>query len=588
MNNRLRYRFLYGVTAILALFLVASEMTFAAASIEVVTTPIEVKGEITSVTLYSSEARVERTLAIAEGVAGLRQVVVGPLPATLIDSSIQVEGTDGLASVSVQVHRSSGEPVESARVKDQRTQLKELQQSLLRLKREDQSLKEMRARFASILPNRSDDEDTPPNIDLVAWQGLLDLVQQGMERAASSRSALASRLREAQDKVQQAQRSLDLLLQNQERARAEVHIGIQDLNGAGGVIRISYLIPNANWRPHYEVDVDTVNHTLQLRAFAIVRQMTGEDWPEVPVSFSTSAPELGSDIPDLAAIRLNRPRYQDLPLKEAEITRLGRQVFLGDTRFRTGEMNFDGGTVLGGEEFYSYQTLMRRKLDHILPVFSNRGFLRTFSSVKPEQIPSDGESHRLLYAIKQLDFDEERICAPELNTAVFRRIIARVTGSDPLLHGTVAVFLGEDYLGQAIIQTTAPGEELVLDLGVDGQVTVKRIQRDSEEQVGIFSKAIHYRTDLELVVENFHSDPITVSLRERIPFTESDQLRVQIDRSATTHLPEGLESDDGLLSWALEVSPGEATKVRLVWWIAAPPDVQLTRREAPERLGKGE
>ena len=587
MNNRLRYRFLYGVTAILALFLVASEMTFAAASIEVVTTPIEVKGEITSVTLYSSEARVERTLAIAEGVAGLRQVVVGPLPATLIDSSIQVEGTDGLASVSVQVHRSSGEPVESARVKDQRTQLKELQQSLLRLKREDQSLKEMRARFASILPNRSDDEDTPPNIDLVAWQGLLDLVQQGMERAASSRSALASRLREAQDKVQQARRSLDLLLQNQERARAEVHIGIQDLDGAGGVIRISYLIPNANWRPHYEVDVDTVNHTLQLRAFAIVRQMTGEDWPEVPVSFSTSAPELGSDIPDLAAIRLNRPRYQDLPLEEAEITRLGRQVLLGETRFRTGEMNFDGGTVLGGEEFYSY-ALAGGKLDHILPVFSNRGFLRTFSSVKPEQIPSDGESHRLLYAIKQLDFDEERICAPELNTAVFRRIIARVTGSDPLLHGTVAVFLGEDYLGQAIIQTTAPGEEMVLDLGVDGQVTVKRIQRDSEEQVGIFSKAIHYRTDLELVVENFHSDPITVSLRERIPFTESDQLRVQIDRSATTHLPEGLESDDGLLSWSLEVSPGEATKVRLVWWIAAPPDVQLTRREAPERLGKGE
>lgn len=587
MNNRLRYRFLYGVTAILALFLVASEMTFAAASIEVVTTPIEVKGEITSVTLYSSEARVERTLAIAEGVAGLRQVVVGPLPATLIDSSIQVEGTDGLASVSVQVHRSSGEPVESARVKDQRTQLKELQQSLLRLKREDQSLKEMRARFASILPNRSDDEDTPPNIDLVAWQGLLDLVQQGMERAASSRSALASRLREAQDKVQQARRSLDLLLQNQERARAEVHIGIQDLDGAGGVIRISYLIPNANWRPHYEVDVDTVNHTLQLRAFAIVRQMTGEDWPEVPVSFSTSAPELGSDIPDLAAIRLNRPRYQDLPLEEAEITRLGRQVLLGGTRFRTGEMNFDGGTVLGGEEFYSY-ALAGGKLDHILPVFSNRGFLRTFSSVKPEQIPSDGESHRLLYAIKQLDFDEERICAPELNTAVFRRIIARVTGSDPLLHGTVAVFLGEDYLGQAIIQTTAPGEEMVLDLGVDGQVTVKRIQRDSEEQVGIFSKAIHYRTDLELVVENFHSDPITVSLRERIPFTESDQLRVQIDRSATTHLPEGLESDDGLLSWSLEVSPGEATKVRLVWWIAAPPDVQLTRREAPERLGKGE
>ena len=152
----------------------------------------------------------------------------------------------------------------------------------------------------------------------------------------------------------------------------------------------------------------------------------------------------------------------------------------------------------------------------------------------------------------------------------------------------MAVFLGDDYLGRSTIKTTAPSEELTLDLGVDGQVTVDRIQRESEEKIGIFSKAIHYRTDLEMTIENFHSEPVSILLRERIPFTESKQLKVRVDRSATTHLPEGLESDDGLLSWQLTVLPGEPINLRFVWWIEAPPDVRLTRREAPERLGEGE
>jgi uncharacterized protein (TIGR02231 family) len=224
----------------------------------------------------------------------------------------------------------------------------------------------------------------------------------------------------------------------------------------------------------------------------------------------------------------------------------------------------------------------------ILPAESNRGFLRTFSSLRPEQISSNGESHRLLYSIKSLEFTEKRICIPELNTAVFRRITAVLDGEDPLLHGSASVFLEGDYLGQATIETTAPGEELTLNLGVDGQVRVARIQRDAEEEVGLFSKALHYRTDLEMVIENFRQEPISVLLRERIPFTEDSDLRVKVDRTLTSQLPEGLGSDDGLVSWQLDVPPGEPVRLRFVWWIEAPPDVQLVRRDAPERLGKGE
>jgi len=585
--------------------------------------PDGVIGEVTSVTLYSRHARVERTLAVAAGEVGLRSMQIGPLPSSIIDSSIEIEGTAGLSSVSVQVNRSSGEPVESEEVQANRRLLKEREQKLLALQRKDQSLQQMRSRFARILPQLDDEDETSDLINLVKWQGMLDLVQQGMLGAARSRDELAPQLRESMQQVEQTRRELDELVVEGRRSRAVIHAGIQDLTGEGGVIRVRYLIPRAFWYPHYEVDVDADSGSMQLRAFAIVKQSTGEDWPEVPVHFSTSTPEQGSDLPELASLILKRDRYLDRddslavdplhrarPMMEARRRVKPDAIYYAGTEFELSlgdvdkladmdlpqfkmsyradglldQQRMNGFASLGIDEKQVLKTAAPTQL--LLPMMSNRGFLRVFQSVKPEAIPSDGQTHRLLYSVKNLNFTEERLCIPELNLAVFRRIIASLSGTDPLLRGTVSVFLGEDYLGQAVIDTTAPGEDLELDLGVDGQLVVERIQRESEDEIGLFSKAALFDTDLVLTVSNYHTESVKLLLRERIPFTESDSLKIRIDRTRSVPLPEGLDSDDGLLSWEIELPAGESEQIRLKWSIEAPVDVELLRREAPERGGQ--
>ncbi|MGE4612928.1 MAG: DUF4139 domain-containing protein, partial [Planctomycetota bacterium] len=302
-----------------------------------------------------------------------------------------------------------------------------------------------------------------------------------------------------------------------------------------------------------------------------------------------------------------RPRMEaQRALKPAEQFYLGEEIELSFAeedidkladmdlpQLRGGRVRFDGlldeqimhGFALRGSDEKQVMNIAA-PTQLLLPMMSNRGFLRVFQSVKPEAIPSDGQSHRLLYSVKNLNFTEERLCIPELNLAVFRRIIASLSGTDPLLRGTVSVFLGEDYLGQAVIDTTAPGENLELDLGVDGQLVVERIQRESEDEIGLFSKAALFDTDLELTVSNYHTESVKLLLRERIPFTESDSLKIRIDRTKSVPLPEGLDSDDGLLSWEIELQAGESEQIRLKWSIEAPVDVELLRREAPERSGQ--
>jgi len=583
-----------------------------------------VAGEVTAVIIYSGHARVERTIGVTEGEIGLRSIRIGPLPASIIDASIEVSGSPDLSAASVQVQRHRGEPVESEQTQAKRILLKERKEQLLVLQREDAALKRMRSRFAELLPELDDEHDGANLMDLTHWAGLLDLVQQGMAGAASSSAALAPRIREAKDLHQQAREELANLQQIGNRERAVIHIGLEDLSGKGGAIRVRYLIPQATWRPHYEIDVNSSTGSLQIRAFAVVGQATGEDWPEVPVRFSTSTPEQGSGIPELASLVIGRERYLDQDVYKEDIAGYalgdipGREMDLGirltlapqEAAGKLGEvyefkrnqlawysgpesqtLTIAEGLSLGSEEkslrygrlesngnLYKSQRYLGQ-----LPSNSNRGFLRIFSSVKPEAIPSDGQQHRLLYSVKNLEFDEERTCVPELSTAVFRRVIASLSGSDPLLSGSVSVFLDEDYLGQAWIETTAPGEDLELNLGVDGQVVVERIQRDSEDEVGLFSKAKIYQTDLHLKVTNFHDEMVQVLIRERIPFTESESLKIRVDRTKSAPLPAGLDSKSGLLSWEVDLAAGITESIEFIWSIEAPLDVELMRREAPER-----
>ncbi len=609
-GSRLRRRSL--LLSILLFTMVSQEATFASSKVN--TDVDQVSGEVTSVTLYSSHARIERTLALVPGESGIRTVSIGPLSTSIIDESIEVEGGEGLSSISVQVNRSSGEPMATPEVSEKREQLRQLEMQLLALQRAEESQKQMRERFARLLPVIADeDEDETDSsafpVALAPWQRFLDMVKEGMSSAASGQVELTSRIRELARKIDLLDREVQELTREGTRSRAVIKAVFHDATGTGGVIRVKYLIPQAYWFPHYEIDVDLENSSLEVRAFAMVSQTTGEDWPEVPVHFSTSTPEQGADLPELASVILSRERFNIVAASPAVQGGLGGGV---DARYQWGEevagkpalkaveklvrsdrgrnekRNKDHGIR---EQIRSRAVLGRSTRDGYLGKsgtsdLSNRGFLRIFSSVKPEAIPSDGQQHRLLYSVKNLPFKEVRISRPEIRSEVFRRIIAPLRGNDPLLKGSVSVFLGDDYLGQALIETTAPGEDLELDLGVDDQMVLKRIERQSEDQVGFFSKSDEFETDLQLQVTNFHGKPVTVEVGELIPFSESELIKIRVDRAKTSPLPNGLDSTDGLLSWNLEIPAGETVEIRLVWYIEAPPNVELEIRAAPERSGK--
>lgn len=550
-------------------------------------------GSITAVTVYPGLANVERTVALPEGKPGQRSLMLGPLPASFRDRSIRVTAEGDLQVLSVKVQRTSGDPVEPQRLKELRQRLEEARQALQALQRQDRTLASLQARYRGMVPGKPEPGKSGP-LSLDSWKGLTELILRGVESTTDQRNGLAPKILQADALVQQLNQELQQFEKLADRRMAHLEISTLDEKGTGGVFRIEYQIPGATWIPAYEAHVQGDRDLLQLRSYAEVRQWTGEDWPAVPMSFSTSLPESGAEPEELAAIKIERPRFLEsspvmspraVPQPEVSMDEMALPKAKGlkpaQARKRAQPAAIGGlSGEMGKAFFYAPSGIAQEPLD-------DRGFLTVFEAVHAEGVASNGSPHRRLYSLASIPFTAVHRCVPELETAVFRRLKMPLPGEDPLLAGPVSVFAGADYLGLTQIdRTVAPGEDLTIDLGILDQMGVQRFSEESEETRGILSRVIEYRTETVLKIENFGSEAESIEVMERIPVTDDEQVTIAIDEGRTEPKPLDMKPADGILRWDLTVQPGETFEVRLVWTMQIPKDKRLRRWDAPDRLGE--
>lgn len=68
--------------------------------------------------------------------------------------------------------------------------------------------------------------------------------------------------------------------------------------------RLSYLVRDAGWTPHYDVRVDDISQPVDLRYRAGVRQNSGENWDNIRLKLSTGDPNKNTEVPKLPTWRL--------------------------------------------------------------------------------------------------------------------------------------------------------------------------------------------------------------------------------------------------------------------------------------------
>ncbi len=514
-------------------------------------TPME--APVRAVTLLEDRAQVTRRGTVRV-TAGQNRIVVHGVAPVLQDVSLRAEILSGKARVAdARMRRGlrirTADKPEAARV---------LEEKIESLQRERQQVLEdqasSRARFERIQQLLQLGAEELP-VD-AGW-GM------GMAAQQDSFDALFRKARQLRESMLQATFSAErlaeeisaLLRQRQAMDRVDHQVvswlEADVLADADGEVelRIDYVVPNALWRPLHTARLLGRNQ-VQITSSAAVWQDTGEDWKDVELQFSTARSSLGIEPPLLQADLLTVKKKNEALVVQA------RQV-------QVQKAGLGSAPAAGGAR------PTPTSVD--LPGVDDGGETRNLRAPGKSSIPSDGRPNVIPLFTFEDGAEAALVTFPELEPKVFLRAVARNTSSSPMLAGPVELLQDNGFVGWTQTLLVAPQEKFELSFGPDDSLRVQREEKKSSKQHHV-SKWTENTTNVTIYLSNLSGDARTVVVTERIPVSEIEHVKVELDTDKTTGSP--VLDDNGFCTWKAEVPANGHLVLHLRFKVSLAPGVQ--------------
>ena len=301
-------------------------------------------------------------------------------------------------------------------------------------------------------------------------------------------------------------------------------------------LEIEYIVPGACWRPRHRAFMN--GDTVRFESDSCVWQNTGEDWMNVSLSFSTHRPSLGTRAPILGDDRISIVKKAKEDVVEI------REEAIEDTGLGGGAPGSAGSSSLPGVE--------------------DGGIVRNFRAARPADIPSDGRPYRVSIGSFESSSTSDIIVMPELSPYAFIRSIQSNTADYPVLAGPVDLSRDGGFVGRTKVTYMAPGEKFALGWGPDPDIRVHRTQSTHTREAGGLNAWERREYSVEIRLSNIGSGSKTMKIRERIPVSELERVRVKFDKDASSKAW-GVPDADGMLECPLTLEASDRTSVKLVY-----------------------
>jgi uncharacterized protein (TIGR02231 family) len=522
---------------------------------------------VTTVTMYPSNALVTREAEVPQG-KGTVELTISPLPTTVVVSSLNAEGSEGIRVLSTRFHSRTV-------VSDTREDTRKLQDELAQL---TAAREKIEADVKAVQENLK---------TLGKMEGFMGVSTiQATEKGALNAEAAITLAKYVRDTRLESSRELVKLEQevktNQAKA-AGIQARINELGagtsrterdavlvvdrgnaGAGGKVRLYYLVEQASWRPQYKLRAGKApKDPVQMEFLAAVMQNSGEDWANVNLVLSTAQPTLNASPPDLQPLRVAAqhkgtvaPRSGDVAELEDQVRNLRNkaQKDFNEKKPGTGSGLFNTAATLDQSfELHNPDSAIQRGCAVALREGPTVAY-RVSSSLA---VPSRPEEQVLEVARADLAPEFYYKSVPLITTHVYRLADFVNKTERVILPGEATMYIGSDFVGQMSLPLVAAGERFTVAFGVDPnlQVTRQLVNKAQTTQGGNQTLRYEYRT----TVSSFKNEQVKLQVWDRLPRPETDAISLNIVKST----PE-LSTDpayvrgprtQNLLRWDVTVEP---------------------------------
>ncbi len=359
-------------------------------------------------------------------------------------------------------------------------------------------------------------------------------------------------------------------LKKTQRRRNSQFKAIEILFESGGAQEIgilaSYTVDQACWTPTYKVDIAEKLERVQLTQFAEITQNTGEDWSDVALTVSNAAPTRGTHLPRPTSWLLRKQPVYPMP----------NEPMVGAVAAAPAEADFDG--LACGEAGALEDALCDEPADFVIAEQRETPISFEYRLPRNVDVGSDGDETLLPLLAKPIKGDFFHHIVPRLDPHAY--LVCSMPSDRELLTGQLNIHFAGHFIASTRLGAGLAGEDMLLNLGVDRSVQVKReptIDRLAETFFSVVERS-HVARELEyrIQVENLSEAKIHAKVYDSVPVSETDKFQVK----GLELMPEPDQRDWnerlGVMCWELDIPARQSDSIRMHFFVKYP------RKERPE------
>ena len=568
--------------------------------------------KITEVRVYRGGALVTREVPF-DAKAGPQEVVVGDLPERVVSASLYATGTDSVAIRAVRYRMTAVEEEPRPEVRALDDKIKKCQADMNRIESQLKVLKQRTDyldKLETFSAEKATDELSKGTLNPKSLTETATFIFTQRTQASDEQLRLEAEKETVQQTLQTLQRERATIAPTANRTRREAIVFLDAERAGPARFALSYLVDAVGWAPAYSARLDASHEKLALEYHAVVTQTSGEDWPDVKLTLSTSHPRMLAAAPLLAPLRIalvsggeqaerqaaaeGAKDYTDKKRQLAQQIRSGGygtgtvrgpqgpqgpQGQQGPAGGIGGMMPGAGGYMVAppaqpGMEFaladaFLNENALAAQLQNIELTASDEAVRMSKAMAAedteglavdydiPGRVSLQSRRDQQMFRIATLDLkaDFYYTAVPLLTDYVYQAVDAVNTSDTPLLPGPYNAYLDGAFAGQGSLPLVARGQSLTVGLGAETQLRAARELEDKTTDIRGGNNLLTYTYRLRL--RNFMDQPVKMRVWDRMPQAPDKQVTV------TLITPEPPLSEDavytsyekprGLLRWDVEV-----------------------------------
>lgn len=504
-----------------------------------------VPSTLRSVTVYRSGAEMVHT-ATAFLAKGENALVIGDVSNTVEPASIRIGCSANVTILSVSVSTDFLKPETATPL------VKRLQDSIAAVKKELTRLEVLTSSDTELLDVLHANKSIGGSNTGVTVADLTKMMDYYRTKTVELRTELngynerSSQLREQAGRLENQLREEE---KKNGRTGGSIVLQLQSPLAGSCDLTISYLTTAAHWEPSYDLKVIKTTEPLHLFYKAGIVQTSGIDWKQVKLRLSTSVPSQNGNAPVVKTWFLRfvtqeaDATYMSLApgvalerkqgLREVAVTRNANELGLGDD-----------------------VSVNEQQMDVV------------FDIDLPYDVPGNGKEQGVVLKDYEVPCIYRDFAAPRLDKDAY--LLGQVPGWEKLnlLPGEANIMVEGTYVGKSYIDPGSVQDTLNLTLGRDKRIVIRRekvVDYSSVKFLGANKKQLF---TYEITVKNNKSEKVHLELKDQYPVSSGKDIEEELLESSGA----SVDKDTGILTWEVDLGPGESKKFRISYSVKYPKD----------------